>query len=75
MDALPGDPLMPRPKGPPSQAILIWIPIKLYEDLKIERRETGKFDTLPELIRNILEKHVKTYKARKVSSGQHRERP
>lgn len=42
---------MSRPKGPPSQAILIWIPIQLYKDLKIERRETGKFDTLSELIR------------------------
>jgi len=66
---------MSRPKGPPSQAILIWIPIQLYKDLKIERREMGKFDTLSELIRNILERHVKTYKARKGSSGEHRERP
>ena len=66
---------MSRPKGPPSQAILIWIPIQLYKDLKIERRETGKFDTLSELIRNILERHVKTHKARKGSSGEHRERP
>ena len=66
---------MSRPKGPPSQAILIWIPIQLYKDLKIERRETGKFDTLSELIRNILERHVKTYKARKGSAGEHREGP
>jgi hypothetical protein len=66
---------MSRPKGPPSQAILIWIPIQLYKDLKIERREAGKFDTLSELIRNILERHVKTYKARKGSSDEHRERP
>ena len=66
---------MSRPKGPSSQAILIWIPIQLYKDLKIKTRETGKFDTLSELIRNILERHVKTYKARKGSSGEHRERP
>ena len=46
---------MSRPKGPPSQAILIWIPIQLYKDLKIERRETGKFDTLSELIGKSVE--------------------
>jgi hypothetical protein len=63
-----------RPDTGGGQSI-IWIPIQLYKDLKIERPETGKFDTLSELIRNILERHVKTYKARKGSSGEHPERP